>query len=70
MERVEELFGDLDENLWITGDSTSLIKYNGVFVFESLISNSLGKKVIAQTLSDSTRQTAIAWSALRQLRIF
>ncbi|MBB5888613.1 hypothetical protein HNQ37_001515 [Lactovum miscens] len=37
MERVEELFGDLDENLWITGDSTSLIKYNGVFVFESLI---------------------------------
>ncbi|WP_242985921.1 hypothetical protein [Oceanobacillus zhaokaii] len=38
-ERVEELFGEDLENLWILGDSATRIKHNGKFVYESLLSN-------------------------------
>lgn len=34
-ERVEELFGEDTEDLWISGDSATRNKYNGEFVYES-----------------------------------
>ncbi len=45
-ERVEELFGEDAEDLWILGDSATRIKHNGEFVYESLLSNKLGLEII------------------------
>lgn len=45
-ERVEELFGEDAKDLWILGDSATRIKHNGKFVFENLLSNQLGLKII------------------------
>lgn len=45
-ERVEELFGEDAEDLWILGDSATRIKHNGEFVYESLLSNQLGLEII------------------------
>lgn len=50
-ERVEELFGEPSKDIWIVGDSATRIKYNGEFVFQSLIANSLGVTII-NTLRD------------------
>ncbi len=45
-ERVEELFGEEAKNIWILGDSATRIKYNGEYVYESLLANHLGKEII------------------------
>ncbi|WP_419880597.1 HAD family hydrolase [Peribacillus sp. B-H-3] len=45
-ERVEELFGEDAEDLWILGDSATRIKHNGRFVYESLLKNELGLEII------------------------
>lgn len=46
-ERVEELFGEEDaKKLWILGDSATRIKYAGEYVYQSLIPNALGRKII------------------------
>ncbi|MDF7667743.1 Cof-type HAD-IIB family hydrolase [Orbaceae bacterium ESL0727] len=45
-ERVEELFGDNLKDLWIVGDSATRIKYNGQFIYQSLIRNELGQRII------------------------
>ncbi|MFL4557068.1 Cof-type HAD-IIB family hydrolase [Yersinia kristensenii] len=46
-ERVEELFKDDAEQFWIMGDSATRIKYQGEYVYQSLIKNQLGLKIIA-----------------------
>ena len=46
-ERVEELFGpELSKDLWILGDSATRIKHNNEYVYESLLPNDLGIKLI------------------------
>jgi len=45
-ERVEELFAELSQDIWIIGDSATRIKYNGEFIYQSLIANSLGRRII------------------------
>lgn len=46
-ERVEELFGpELSKELWILGDSATRIKHNNEYVYESLLPNTLGIKLI------------------------
>jgi len=45
-ERIEELFADDADDLWILGDSATRIKHNGKFVYESLLSNKLGLEII------------------------
>ena len=45
-ERIEELFGEDADDLWILGDSATRIKHNGEFVYESLLTNKLGLKII------------------------
>jgi len=59
-ERVEELFGDLADKIWILGDSASRIKYKGEFQFESLIPNAEGKEIITALLEAQSDQTIIA----------
>ena len=59
-ERVEELFGDMAEKIWILGDSASRIKYQGEFQFESLISNVNGKEIIDALLKAQADQTVVA----------
>lgn len=44
--RVEELFGPFSQDLWIVGDSATRIKYNGEFIYQSLLSNPLGRDII------------------------
>lgn len=59
-ERVEELFGGDSEDLWILGDSATRIKHNGEFVYESLLSNQLGLKIIELLEEISLEHTVIA----------
>lgn len=59
-ERVEELFGDDSEDLWILGDSATRIKHNGEFVYESLLSNKLGLEIIRLLEEISLEHTIIA----------
>jgi len=57
-DRVEELFGSFSEDLWIIGDSATRIKFNGEFVFQSLVRNELGLRII-DTLQQSPNQHVI-----------
>ncbi|MBE7103901.1 HAD family phosphatase [Bacillus cereus] len=59
-ERVEELFGNDSDDLWILGDSATRIKHNGKFVYESLLSNNLGLKIIRLLEKVSLEHTIIA----------
>ncbi|GBF10734.1 HAD family hydrolase [Tepidibacillus sp. HK-1] len=59
-ERVEELFGNDANDLWILGDSATRIKHNGEFVYESLISNKLGLEIIRLLEEISLDHTIIA----------
>lgn len=59
-ERVEELFGEDKEDLWILGDSATRIKHNGEFVYESLLSNELGLEIIHLLEKISLEHTIIA----------
>lgn len=59
-ERVEELFGEDAEALWILGDSATRIKHNGEFVYESLLSNKLGLEIIRLLEEISLEHTIIA----------
>ncbi len=59
-ERIEELFGDDADDLWILGDSATRIKHNGEFVYESLLSNKLGQEIIRLLEKISLEHTIIA----------
>ncbi|WP_242234894.1 HAD family hydrolase [Bacillus cereus group sp. BfR-BA-01316] len=59
-ERVEELFGNDSDDLWILGDSATRIKNNGKFVYESLLSNNLGLEIIRLLEKVSLEHTIIA----------
>lgn len=59
-ERVEELFGDDSDDLWILGDSATRIKHNGKFIYESLLSNKLGLEIIRLLENISMEHTIIA----------
>ena len=60
-ERVEELFGpELSKDLWILGDSATRIKHNNEYVFESLLPNNLGIKLINKLEEIANDYTIIA----------
>lgn len=59
-ERIEELFGDDADDLWILGDSATRIKHNKEFVYESLLSNKLGMEIIHLLEEISLEHTIIA----------
>jgi len=58
--RVEELFGEYSQNLWIIGDSATRIKYNNEYVFESLIRNELGLRIISTLKQANSHHVIIA----------
>ena len=45
-ERIEELFGEDADDLWILGDSATRIKHNKEFVYEAMLGNALGMDII------------------------
>lgn len=59
-DRVEELFGEYSRNLWIVGDSATRIKHNGQFVYQSLIKNELGLRIINTLQEVNPRHVIIA----------
>lgn len=59
-ERIEELFGNDADDLWILGDSATRIKHNKKFVYESLLSNKLGLEIIRLLEEISLEHTIIA----------
>ena len=59
-ERVEELFGEDAEDLWILGDSATRIKHKGEFIYESLLNNKLGLEIIQLLEQISLDYTIIA----------
>ncbi|MBV7389707.1 HAD-IIB family hydrolase [Enterococcus alishanensis] len=59
-ERVEELFVNVGfEDLWILGDSATRIKHQGKIVYQDLLPNRIGLKMI-ETLQQIPHQTIIA----------
>lgn len=59
-ERVEELFAEVgSEDLWILGDSATRIKHQGKIVYQDLLPNKVGLKII-ETLQQVPNQTIIA----------
>ncbi|MGC6770262.1 HAD family hydrolase [Enterococcus sp. LJL128] len=58
-ERIEELFGvEEAKDFWILGDSATRIKHEGEYVYQSLIKNELGQKII-QRLEEISREHII-----------
>lgn len=62
-ERVEELFGDYSQHIWIVGDSATAIKFNGEFVYRSFLTNDLGQRIIKTLEQASTDHVIIACTA-------
>lgn len=58
-ERVEELLEEEKEGVWILGDSATRIKKDGEVIFESLIENSLGERILEKLEEVSAQQTLI-----------
>ncbi|MGL4696388.1 HAD-IIB family hydrolase [Enterococcus larvae] len=60
-ERIEELFGPEDaKDFWILGDSATRIKHNGEYVYQSLLPNELGLRIIKKLEEISKEYTIIA----------
>jgi Cof subfamily protein (haloacid dehalogenase superfamily) len=59
-ERVEELFGDETKDIWILGDSATRIKHEGQYVYESLLPNQLGRRMIAKLAKIASDHVIIA----------
>ncbi|WP_027108340.1 HAD family hydrolase [Lacticigenium naphthae] len=60
-ERVEELFGaEYAKDIWILGDSATRIKYNGEYVYESLLGNEVGLEIITKLEEIEDDHTVIA----------
>ncbi|BCA86136.1 hydrolase [Enterococcus saigonensis] len=60
-ERVEDLFKNVgSEDLWILGDSATRIKHQGSYLYESLLPNEIGKKIISKLQSIHEDLTIIA----------
>lgn len=60
-ERVEELFGpDLSKDLWILGDSATRIKHDGDYIYQSLLPNELGLRIINKLEEIADDHTIIA----------
>jgi Cof subfamily protein (haloacid dehalogenase superfamily) len=59
-ERVEALFGELSKDVWILGDSATRIKYNGSYIYESLLPNAIGKEIITKLDEIASDYTIIA----------
>lgn len=60
VERVEELFGEQSKDFWILGDSATRIKHQGEFIYQSLLSNTLGLNIIQQLESIEGSHIVIA----------
>ncbi|MCL6323766.1 HAD-IIB family hydrolase [Pectobacterium polaris] len=58
-ERVEALFGDDAKDIWILGDSATRIKYQGEYVYQSLIKNRLALSLIGVLESVDDRHVVI-----------
>lgn len=59
-ERVEAIVGELANNTFIIGDSATRIKYNQRNIFEEIIPNHLGLKIIETIRKIDGEQTVIA----------
>lgn len=59
-ERVEELFGEAAADVWILGDSATRIKHQGEYIFESLLLNELGRRIIAKLAAIAQDHVIIA----------
>ena len=59
-ERIEELFGEDANDLWILGDSATRIKHQGEFIYESLLENEKGLSIISELERISPTHTIIA----------
>lgn len=59
-ERVEELFGEEAQDIWILGDSATRIKHQGKYIYESLLVNSIGLAIIEKLESISKTHVVIA----------
>lgn len=60
-ERVEELFGPEEaKDLWIMGDSATRIKHGGEYVYQSLVPNALGLRIIERLEKIADDYTIIA----------
>ena len=59
-ERVEELFGEHAKDFLILGDSAARIKHQGEYIYQSLLKNELGLKIIELLESLNRKHIVIA----------
>lgn len=59
-ERIEELFLEDADGMWILGDSATRIKRAGTYVYESLLPNKIGRQIIRQLEKLELGHTIIA----------
>lgn len=59
-ERVEEILGEHAKDFLILGDSAARIKYNGEYLYQSLLDNELGLKIIDRLESLNSKHLVIA----------
>ena len=62
-ERVEELFADYCDKIWIVGDSATTIKHKGEFIYRSFIQNQFGRYIINTLEQVSQEHVIIACTA-------
>ena len=62
-ERVEAIFGEEANDIWILGDSATRIKRKGEFVYESLLANEIGLALIKKIETVAPNVVIIACTA-------
>ena len=60
--RVEELFTEISDEIWILADSATRIKYQGRFLYEQLLDNQIALALISRLQAIHSDQIIIAYT--------
>ena len=60
--RVEELFTEISDEIWILADSATRIKYQGKFLYEQLLDNQIALALISRLQAIHSDQIIIAYT--------
>lgn len=61
-DRVKELFGEFSKDMWIVGDSATRIWRNGQYIYQSLLKNEIGRRLMNTLEAVNSQHVIIACS--------
>lgn len=67
--RVEALFPEINDEIWILADSATRIKYQGKFLYEQLLDNQIALAIIARLQVTHSDQIIIAYTKMLYILI-